>query len=94
MITNNIVHLSILLGKGDPKIALKHIAEKDNVLFRDRLIETVLCLQVSADFSRDSLVVHERVAWYLVHGDECGSGDEPDRYHPGDQSFDRVIEHG
>ena len=93
MVSNNIVHPSILLSERNAKISAKHVAQKNEVLLCYRLVEPVLSFEVGANLRRDSLVIHQWITRDLVHGNEGGGCDKPDCYNAGEQPFKCVGKH-
>ena len=66
MIADDVVHLSILLGEGNAEVALKHIAEENEVLLGNGFIQSVFTFEVGAYLRRYGFVVHERIAGDLI----------------------------
>ena len=93
MLRDDVVDASILLGEGDPEVALEHIGEEQRVLLVQGLIQAVGPFQVGAYFRRDRLVVHQRVAGDSVHPEKRRRGDKPDGDHPRQEPSGDIAPH-
>ena len=77
MLADNIVNLSVLLGKRDAEVTANEIAQINDILFGDRFIEPIFCFDVGTNCCRHRAVVKQRIARNIVHRKECCSGYKP-----------------